>query len=286
MDRSRDTRDRGTQDDRRDYNRDSHRDRDRRYRSRSRDRRDRDRDRDRHGDANRRRDEGRDRDGGGRGRRPDGRERDHRYSRGGGRGDDHRDRDREVERDRRRPTEGDRDKRLTRSRSPARDVAARAEERKSLTPLRVTAHDDVTRPKSRTATPPVAFKVGHGNVDIPNGSHKGPHGGSFKAKGQEAAAFGSEAMDTETPESNHAPKNAKGKKPTIEEEDDDDIVVEEDPDVAAMQAMLGIGGFGTTKQKKVPGNDQYAVRKEKKTEYRQYMNRVGGFNRPLSPTRE
>ena len=27
------------------------------------------------------------------------------------------------------------------------------------------------------------------------------------------------------------------------------------------------------------------VRKEKKTEYRQYMNRVGGFNRPLSPSR-
>ena len=76
-----------------------------------------------------------------------------------------------------------------------------------------------------------------------------------------------------------------------------------------MKAMLGFGGFGTTKQKKIVGNDVYAVRKEKKTEYRQYMsvmlfpetktlrmllcnftnifwhrNRLGGFNRPLSPS--
>ncbi|KAI9762845.1 MAG: hypothetical protein M4579_000198 [Chaenotheca gracillima] len=62
-----------------------------------------------------------------------------------------------------------------------------------------------------------------------------------------------------------------------EEEEDDGI----DPE---MKAMMGFGGFGTTKQKKIAGNDTYAVRKEKKTEYRQYMNRLGGFNRPLSPS--
>lgn len=55
--------------------------------------------------------------------------------------------------------------------------------------------------------------------------------------------------------------------------------------MAAMQAMLGFGGFGSTKGTKVAGNDIGAVRKEKKSEYRQYMNRQGGFNRPLSPTR-
>jgi U4/U6.U5 tri-snRNP-associated protein 3 len=56
-----------------------------------------------------------------------------------------------------------------------------------------------------------------------------------------------------------------------------------DPDTLAMQKMLGISGFGTTKQKKVAGNNVGGVRKEKKVEYRQYMNRVGGFNRALSP---
>lgn len=73
---------------------------------------------------------------------------------------------------------------------------------------------------------------------------------------------------------------------TVKNEYDEDIEVEIDPDIAAMQAMMGFGGFGSTQNKKVAGNDVSAVRKEKKTEYRQYMNRVGGFNRPLSPTRD
>lgn len=67
-------------------------------------------------------------------------------------------------------------------------------------------------------------------------------------------------------------------------EDEDDVEV----DVAgddAMAAMMGFGGFGTTKGKKVIGNNAGGVQKEKKLEYRQYMNRQGGFNRPLSPGR-
>ncbi len=48
---------------------------------------------------------------------------------------------------------------------------------------------------------------------------------------------------------------------------------------------MGFAGFASTKNTKVKGNDVSGVRKEKKTEYRQYMNRVGGFNRPLSPSR-
>ena len=68
-------------------------------------------------------------------------------------------------------------------------------------------------------------------------------------------------------------------------EDDDEPVVEEDDEMAAMQAMMGFGNFGSTKGKKVAGNNAGGVTKEKKTEYRQYMNRQGGFNRPLSPSR-
>ena len=63
--------------------------------------------------------------------------------------------------------------------------------------------------------------------------------------------------------------------------------VPEDELQAQMQAVMGFRGFKTTKNTKVAGNDKlYGVRKEKKTEYRQYMNRVGGFNRPLSPSHE
>ncbi|KAI0413662.1 hypothetical protein F5X98DRAFT_279292 [Xylaria grammica] len=68
-------------------------------------------------------------------------------------------------------------------------------------------------------------------------------------------------------------------------DEDDDLGVEEDDEMAAMQAMMGFGGFGSTKGQKVSGNNAGAVYKAKKTEYRQYMNRVGGFNRPLSPGR-
>ena len=70
-----------------------------------------------------------------------------------------------------------------------------------------------------------------------------------------------------------------------EVEDDDEVVVEDDGGMADMQAMMGFGGFGSTKGQKVAGNNAYAVHKEKKTVYRQYMNRTKGFNRPLSPTR-
>lgn len=52
-----------------------------------------------------------------------------------------------------------------------------------------------------------------------------------------------------------------------------------------MQALMGFGDFGSTKGKKVKGNNAGGVYKEKKVQYRQYMNRQGGFNRPLSPGR-
>ncbi|KAK3696006.1 hypothetical protein LTR37_018224 [Vermiconidia calcicola] len=62
--------------------------------------------------------------------------------------------------------------------------------------------------------------------------------------------------------------------------------LEDEDSEAEMQRLLGFKGFRSTKNTKVPGNDKnYAVSKAKKSEYRQYMNRVGGFNRPLSPSR-
>lgn len=77
----------------------------------------------------------------------------------------------------------------------------------------------------------------------------------------------------------------------IHEEDvnDADMMsdIEDSDDVEAMmRKAVGFTRFRSTKNTKVPGNDIYGVRKEKKTEYRQYMNRVGGFNRPLSPGRQ
>jgi U4/U6.U5 tri-snRNP-associated protein 3 len=158
-------------------------------------------------------------------------------------------RDREQERSR------SKDRR--RSRSPRRE---RDGERHMLKP----AEEKFT--KSRTATPPVSFKVG-------------------RAVSHEAQDH--DRMDTDEdvkqPKAKGGPKGKKVR--TSEPEDDDDIVIEDDG-IAAMQAMMGFGGFGTTQYKQVAGNNISAVRKEKKSEYRQYMNRVGGFNRPLSPSHE
>ncbi|GAA0153093.1 hypothetical protein LIER_37621 [Lithospermum erythrorhizon] len=55
-----------------------------------------------------------------------------------------------------------------------------------------------------------------------------------------------------------------------------------DEEEMAMMKQLGIPvGFDSTKGKAVAGNDVGAVRKVTKRQPRQYMNRRGGFNRPL-----
>lgn len=49
-----------------------------------------------------------------------------------------------------------------------------------------------------------------------------------------------------------------------------------------MMKMMGFAGFDTTKGKHVDGSaNAHAVNIQHKRKYRQYMNRKGGFNRPL-----
>lgn len=64
-------------------------------------------------------------------------------------------------------------------------------------------------------------------------------------------------------------------------EDDEEL----DDEQKQMMQMMGFGGFGTTKGKSVSDNQTSAARgaasKNKGRKYRQYMNRKGGFNRPL-----
>ncbi|KAF6764834.1 U4/U6.U5 small nuclear ribonucleoprotein 27 kDa protein, partial [Ephemerocybe angulata] len=55
----------------------------------------------------------------------------------------------------------------------------------------------------------------------------------------------------------------------------------ENEDDTAMMAMMGLSGFGTTKGKHVIGNQEGAANIKKVRTWRQYMNRRGGFNRPL-----
>ena len=55
---------------------------------------------------------------------------------------------------------------------------------------------------------------------------------------------------------------------------------------AEMMKLMGFGSFDTTKGKHVQGNEEPmhgTVQVVLKRKYRQYMNRKGGFNRPLDP---
>ncbi|KAI1504144.1 hypothetical protein F5X99DRAFT_52365 [Biscogniauxia marginata] len=255
-------------DDRERHREDGPRDRDRRFRSRSRsprrdrrdknrsrsrDRRDRDRDQDRNRprepDRTRGKDDGRRRDKGRDGRRDD---------------------DREP-----RPVKDgiirDRHSNPRRSASPPR----------SPSKLERSAHNSPlptrSKPSEKGSAASLSFKVGKSEDDPSRGGNaKGKGHGAHDTPEYEDRRAGSSSFDEErkdTPEAEGDPM------------DEDDDIIEADDEMSAMQAMMGFGGFGTTKGSKVVGNNVGAVRKAKKTEYRQYMNRVGGFNRPLSPSR-
>ncbi|TQN63846.1 U4/U6.U5 small nuclear ribonucleoprotein 27 kDa protein [Colletotrichum shisoi] len=245
----------------RDRDRDGRRDdRDKRYRSRSRDRRDtrdprarsRDRERDRPRD---------DRDGG----RPPRRER------GGWQGrDDRRRRDDDVpdERPTRRNDDDEgrntpRDKTRRRSASPRRSGSPPAARRDLAG--NTEALPTRTAPRGKKEQHTMSFKVGR---------HESP---------QVDSGRNSERGDTPMTNGGRDERRSNGNGDDVDDDEPEPEV--EDDDMAAMQAMLGFGGFGTTKNQKIAGNNVGGVRKEKKTEYRQYMNRQGGFNRPLSPSR-
>ncbi|KAF9651507.1 DUF1777-domain-containing protein [Thelephora ganbajun] len=52
-------------------------------------------------------------------------------------------------------------------------------------------------------------------------------------------------------------------------------------DDEAMMGMMGMASFGSTKGKHVEGNQEGSAKIKKVRTWRQYMNRRGGFNRPL-----
>ncbi|KAL0467250.1 hypothetical protein QR685DRAFT_533816 [Neurospora intermedia] len=246
------------------------RDRDsRRYRSRSRDRHGRDHDR------NRRRSRSPVRDRDGHDRRDD-------WARDGGRGDrrggskdSRRDRG-DVDKDG--MSKPDRDRNIRRSASPLREPEPHVKSPRS--PIQAAAHDDhrlsirsksENVPAAMTPAPaPVSFKVKGHDQRRPDSTHVEEQHQASRER-------------TEEHEEEHVSRGRFDADP-MDEDEEEDVIVEDDG-LGDMASMMGFGGFGTTKNQKVKGNNVGAVRKEKKTEYRQYMNRVGGFNRPLSPSR-
>lgn len=139
---------------------------------------------------------------------------------------------------------------------------------------------------ARRRSPPRGSRGGGAAGSAPNGTH---HAGNKKDKAAPAAETAPTVGRTQ-PSSREWTRRVKSQRPKVGGADADDNAMdvdgEEDAEAAEMERVMGFSSFSSTMDTKVPGNDKnYAVRKEKKTEYRQYMNRQGGFNRPLSPSR-
>ncbi|MCJ1299636.1 hypothetical protein MMC08_002428, partial [Hypocenomyce scalaris] len=175
---------------------------------------------------------------------------------------DRRDHERTTSRDRHRPRRDDppprSDRHRTRSRSPARNGTSARIPSSPPKPRIEASRKSHSPPPKHTSTGPS------------QPSSKPPAG----PKASTTIAAGPDKMQIDTLNTTNGTKSKEAKE-----------VEDEDPELAMMRKMMGFAGFRSTKNTKVPGNNVYAVRKEKKTEYRQYMNRVGGFNRPLSPSR-
>jgi U4/U6.U5 tri-snRNP-associated protein 3 len=58
-----------------------------------------------------------------------------------------------------------------------------------------------------------------------------------------------------------------------------------DQEQEAMMKMMGFGSFESTQGEKVRGNEEGTVKVKSTRQVRQFMNRRGGFNRPLPAER-
>ncbi|TRY96903.1 hypothetical protein DNTS_021502 [Danionella cerebrum] len=76
-------------------------------------------------------------------------------------------------------------------------------------------------------------------------------------------------------------KEVKEKPPKVHQISAEDMQGKTEEEIEMMK-LMGFGSFETTKGKKRDGSVKaFAVNVSQKRKYRQYMNRKGGFNRPL-----
>ncbi|KAH9926170.1 uncharacterized protein B0H18DRAFT_1119067 [Fomitopsis serialis] len=92
------------------------------------------------------------------------------------------------------------------------------------------------------------------------------------ASGSQATPVSRDIPDTRSRQPSEMP---------IEDGEEGEAMDATNEDDTAMMAMMGMSGFGTTKGKHVDGNQEGGVDVKKMRTWRQYMNRRGGFNRPL-----
>ncbi|KAL9126168.1 MAG: hypothetical protein Q9175_007958 [Cornicularia normoerica] len=144
-----------------------------------------------------------------------------------------------------------------------------------------------TRTRTRTRTPPRSSKPPRSRSPPSKAANDrapptGPRG-STKISSSKPPLPTADSSPKSAPKTNGTTSSIEPSK--TQENDAMKVDADSDPEMAEMRKAMGFTGFKSTKNTKVKGNNVSGMRKEKKTEYRQYMNRVGGFNRPLSPSR-
>ncbi|KAI4821226.1 U4/U6.U5 small nuclear ribonucleoprotein 27 kDa protein isoform X1 [Pseudochaenichthys georgianus] len=103
---------------------------------------------------------------------------------------------------------------------------------------------------------------------------RSPHRRRSRSPPRRHRSTSSERRDEDSKE----PKEKAAKPILISEEDMEGKTEEE----IEMMKLMGFGSFNSTKGKKTDGSvNAFAVNTSMKRKYRQYMNRKGGFNRPL-----
>jgi len=191
----------------------------------------------------------------------------------------HRDRDKGRDRDRERERHPKRE-RSPRDREPRRDRRSR-----SRSPRRRDRHErygserskgdhpdrrdnDRDRRHDRSHRPEPERKTDNVSKDLRDAKTSG-----IETSLNEPASRGAR-QQTKAPPLNLDPDQ-------VEEGEEPEQMETVDPDQDAMAATMGFGGFDTTKDKEVEGNQTGSVFVKKQRTWRQYMNRRGGFNRPL-----
>lgn len=197
--------------------------------------------------------------------------------------DGSRDRSRDWDRGR-----GRRSRSRSRSRSPRRD---RRDSREPPPPRRLDEFGREIRGADRRGGYERGYERGS------HGDERGSHGGSSRKEAEEFlgglddgdGAWDRDEREPPRKKSKTAtappppPPPAAAAAPGAVAADDAGI----DPEEAEMMALMGFGGFSSTQGKQVddPNSNASAVHKKTTRRARQYMNRPGGFNRPLPDER-
>ncbi|XP_075507567.1 uncharacterized protein LOC142544398, partial [Primulina tabacum] len=181
-----------------------------------------------------------------------------------------RDRDRDKDRDRDRDRDRERDRDWDRDRDRKRDIVD---------------HDRDNSKRSRSRTPDrTRSRHARSPDDHQRNRHRSHRSRSRSPSSPPRKRHKDDSVSIKDRRGEKSEAKEKKNKEKITSDDlvnnNDGAVVDEDE--IEMMKKFGIPmGFDSTKGKPVSGNDVGAVRKVTKRQPRQYMNRRGGFNRPL-----